>query len=226
LPDGGWVSTHEDVTERRRSEERIAYLARHDTLTGLANRMLFRESMEGALARVAQGEALHCIDLDQFKGINDVLGHAVGDALLKEVAGRIRRCVKDKDLVARFGGDEFAVVQVSLHSANEAASLATRIVRELSQPYDCDGHRSPISASIGVAIAPSDGATPIRSCARRTSPCTAPRRTGGAPSACSCRRWMRNCRRVGCSRLISTRRSSATGSRCSTSPWSTCRADR
>src|SRR6516165_4627279 len=159
MPDGGWVSTHEDVTDRRRSEERIAYLARHDTLTGLANRMLFRESMEGALARVMQGEmlALHCIDLDQFKSINDVLGHAVGDALLKEVAARIRRCVKDTDLVARFGGDEFAVVQVSLHSAKEAASLATRIVRELSRPYDCDGHRSPISASIGVAIAPSDG---------------------------------------------------------------------
>jgi len=159
MPDGGWVSTHEDVTDRRRSEERIAYLARHDTLTGLANRMLFRESMEGALARVMQGEmlALHCIDLDQFKGINDVLGHAVGDTLLKEVAGRIRSCVKDTDLVARFGGDEFAVVQVSLHSAKEAASLATRIVRELSRPYDCDGHRSPISASIGVAIAPSDG---------------------------------------------------------------------
>ena len=159
MPDGGWVLTHEDVTDRRRSEERIAYLARHDTLTGLANRMLFRESMEGALARVMQGEmlALHCIDLDQFKGINDVLGHAVGDTLLKEVAGRIRSCVKDTDLVARFGGDEFAVVQVSLHSAKEAASLASRIVRELSQPYDCDGHRSPISASIGVAIAPSDG---------------------------------------------------------------------
>ena len=159
MPDGGWVLTHEDVTDRRRSEERIAYLARHDTLTGLANRMLFRESMEGALARVMQGEmlALHCIDLDQFKGINDVLGHAVGDTLLKEVAGRIRSCVKDTDLVARFGGDEFAVVQVSLHSAKEAASLATRIVRELSRPYDCDGHRSPISASIGVAIAPSDG---------------------------------------------------------------------
>jgi diguanylate cyclase (GGDEF)-like protein len=159
MPDGGWVSTHEDVTERRRSEERIAYLARHDTLTGLANRMLFRESMEGALARVAHGEmlALHCIDLDQFKGINDVLGHAVGDALLKEVAARIRNCVKNTDLVARFGGDEFAVVQVSLRTAKEAASLASRIVRELSQPYDCDGHRSPISASIGVAIAPTDG---------------------------------------------------------------------
>ena len=93
MADGGWVSTHEDVTERRRSEDRIAHLARHDTLTGLPNRMLFREYMERALTRVRRGEmlALHCIDLDQFKGINDALGHVAGDALLMQVAARIRR---------------------------------------------------------------------------------------------------------------------------------------
>ena len=159
MADGGWVSTHEDVTERRRSEDRIAYLARHDTLTGLPNRMLFREFMEGALARVRRGEmlALHCVDLDQFKGINDALGHVAGDALLMQVAARIRRCVRETDLIARFGGDEFAVVQVGLQGPQEPGILATRIVRELSQPYDFDGPLAPISASIGIAMAPADG---------------------------------------------------------------------
>jgi diguanylate cyclase (GGDEF)-like protein len=159
MADGGWVSTHEDVTERRRSEDRIAYLARHDTLTGLPNRMFFREFMEAALARVRRGEmlALHCIDLDQFKGINDALGHVAGDALLMQVAARIRRCARETDLIARFGGDEFAVVQVGLQGPQDPGILATRILRELSQPYDFDGPLAPISASIGVAVAPADG---------------------------------------------------------------------
>ncbi|TMJ28357.1 MAG: EAL domain-containing protein [Alphaproteobacteria bacterium] len=159
MADGGWVSTHEDVTERRRSEDRIAHLARHDTLTGLPNRMRFREYMEGALARVRRGEmlALHCIDLDQFKGINDALGHVAGDALLMQVATRIRACVRETDLIARFGGDEFAVVQVGLQGPQDAGTLAGRIVRELSEPYDFDGPLAPMSASIGIAMAPADG---------------------------------------------------------------------
>ena len=159
MADGGWVSTHEDVTERRRLEERIAHLARHDALTGLPNRLCFREFMEGALARVSRGEgiALHCIDLDQFKGINDVLGHAVGDALLMQVAARVKCRVGEGDLVARFGGDEFAVVQLGVDHAEAAGNLATCIVRALSEPYDCEGRPVSISASIGVAIAPRDG---------------------------------------------------------------------
>ena len=159
MPDGGWVSTHEDVTERRRADERIAHLARHDTLTSLPNRMRFREYMEAALARVRQGEmlALHCIDLDQFKGINDALGHVAGDALLMQVATRIRSCVRNTDLIARFGGDEFAVVQVAVQGRQDAEILAARIARELSEPYDFNGPLAPISASIGIAMAPADG---------------------------------------------------------------------
>jgi diguanylate cyclase (GGDEF)-like protein len=157
--DGGWVSTHEDVTERRRSEDQIAHLARHDTLTGLPNRVLFREYMESALARVRRGEilALHCVDLDQFKGINDALGHVAGDALLMQVAARIRSCVRETDLVTRFGGDEFAVVQIGLQRSEEAGLLATGIVRALSEPYDFDNYSASISASIGIAMAPADG---------------------------------------------------------------------
>jgi diguanylate cyclase (GGDEF)-like protein len=159
MADGGWVSTHEDVTERHRADERIAHLARHDTLTSLPNRMRFREYMEAALARVRQGEmmALHCIDLDQFKGINDALGHIAGDALLMQVAARIRSCVRNTDLIARFGGDEFAVVQVAVQGRQEAEILAARIARELSEPYDFNGPLAPISASIGIAMAPTDG---------------------------------------------------------------------
>jgi diguanylate cyclase (GGDEF)-like protein len=159
MPDGGWVSTHEDVTETCRIQEQISHLARHDALTGLPNRLLFHEFMTGALARAHRGEivALHCIDLDQFKGINDALGHVAGDMLLRQVAARLRDCVRDIDLVARFGGDEFAVVQVGLQRPEDAEVLANRIVRVLSQSYVIDGNPASISASIGIAVAPMDG---------------------------------------------------------------------
>ncbi|HEY7245003.1 MAG TPA: PAS-domain containing protein [Xanthobacteraceae bacterium] len=159
MPDGGWVSTHEDITESWRIQEQISHLARHDALTGLPNRLLFHEFMTGALARAHRGEivALHCIDLDQFKGINDVLGHVAGDALLAQVAARLRDCVREVDLVARFGGDEFAVVQAGLQRQEDADVLANRIVRVLSQPYVIDGNPASISASIGISVAPADG---------------------------------------------------------------------
>jgi diguanylate cyclase (GGDEF)-like protein len=159
MADGGWVSTHEDVTESWRIQEQISHLARHDALTDLPNRLLFHEFMTRALARARRGEivALHCIDLDQFKGINDVLGHVAGDTLLMQVAARLRDCVRDVDLVARFGGDEFAVVQVGLQRPKDAEVLANRIVRVLSQPYVIDSHPASISASIGIAVAPTDG---------------------------------------------------------------------
>ncbi len=105
--DGGFVITHEDVTERQRSEAMIAYLAHHDALTGLPNRVRFQERLSEALARVHRGETLAvlCLDLDRFKGVNDTLGHPIGDLLLKAVTDRLRQCVRGTDLIARLGGD-------------------------------------------------------------------------------------------------------------------------
>ena len=160
--DGGWVSTFEDVTERRRAEAQIAHMSRHDALTDLPNRVLFREHMEQDLARVRRGEplAVLCLDLDDFKGINDTLGHAAGDAVLKAVAGRLRDCVRDTDTVARLGGDEFAVLQVGGRQPTHATALAQRIVEAVAQPFDFAGHQLMIGVSVGIAVSPSDGDSP------------------------------------------------------------------
>jgi hypothetical protein len=109
MPGGGWVSTHEDVTERRQAEMKIAHMARHDALTGLPNRVLLRERLNEALAHVHRGQrlAVHYLDLDLFKNVNDSLGHPAGDELLRMVAERLRCCVRDTDTVCRVGGDEF-----------------------------------------------------------------------------------------------------------------------
>ncbi|HLZ04769.1 MAG TPA: EAL domain-containing protein [Bradyrhizobium sp.] len=149
----------EDVTERREAEEKIAHLAHYDALTDLPNRVLFRERIERELKKVANGEpfALLYIDIDEFKGINDSLGHHVGDELLKAVASRIRSRVKDSDLVARLGGDEFAVIRTGATSADEVAAFVTRIHEAIRQPYQCLGHQLSSDASIGIAMAPLDG---------------------------------------------------------------------
>jgi hypothetical protein len=117
LAGGGWLATHEDVTERRRAEERIAHMARHDALTDLPNRVLFRERLEHELKRVKRGESLAvlCLDLDHFKSVNDTLGHPIGDELLKLVADRLRSCTREPDTIARLGGDEFAIIMTQLH---------------------------------------------------------------------------------------------------------------
>jgi diguanylate cyclase (GGDEF)-like protein len=162
LPDGGWVSTFEDVTERRRVEAQIAHMSRHDALTDLPNRVLFREHMEQSLARVRRGESLAvlCLDLDHFKAINDSLGHAIGDATLRAVADRLRDCVRDTDTVARLGGDEFAVLQAGANQPAHATGLAQRIVEMLGQPFDIAGHQLQIGASVGIAVSPGDGDDP------------------------------------------------------------------
>ncbi len=159
LKGGGWVSLHEDITERRRQEERIAHLARHDTLTGLANRMLFRERLEQNLQRLGRGQgfAVLCLDLDHFKAVNDTLGHPVGDVLLKLVGKRLLGCVRHGDIVARLGGDEFAIVQASVRDPGQTESLAARIVEAVSAPYEIDGNRIDIGTSIGITLAPRDG---------------------------------------------------------------------
>jgi diguanylate cyclase (GGDEF)-like protein len=159
LADGGWVATHEDITERTRSDQRIAHLAHYDALTDLPNRTLFRERLEREIKRVHRGEQLAVlyIDIDEFKGVNDSLGHPVGDELLKAVAARLGRCVRETDIVARLGGDEFAVVQTKIENPDDVTELVTRIYQAIREPYECLGHHLAADASIGIAIAPQDG---------------------------------------------------------------------
>jgi len=161
LPDGGWVTTHEDVTAQKQAEIRIRHYAQHDALTDLPNRMQFRERMEAAEARVAEGEAfaLLFIDLDHFKAVNDFYGHAIGDRVLKQVSERLLAACRSADIVARIGGDEFAVLQSALGSPEDAAALAERIVGALASPFSVNGHEITIGASIGIALAPDDGRT-------------------------------------------------------------------
>ena len=156
---GGWVITYEDVTERRKAEARVAHMAQHDALTDLSNRVLFREKMDAGLARVgAQGTsmAVLCLDLDNFKTVNDRLGHAIGDRLLCWVAGRLRECVGENDTVARLGGDEFAVLQ-SGPQPESAERLARRLVEIVSRPPPFDDQLVHSGISVGIAIAPTDG---------------------------------------------------------------------
>lgn len=153
---GGWVATYEDVTESRRVEARLAHMARHDVLTGLGNRLLFREHMQLALARARRRGAhlaVLCLDLDRFKAVNDTLGHAVGDALLCAVAERLRACIRGTDLVVRLGGDEFAIVQDDALQPDDATSLARRIIDTLGAPFEIDRHQLVIGASVGIALA-------------------------------------------------------------------------
>ncbi|MGB9118806.1 bifunctional diguanylate cyclase/phosphodiesterase [Bradyrhizobium sp.] len=157
---GGWVATHEDITERRKAEEKIAHLAHFDTLTDLPNRVLFREQLELELKRIRRSGQLAVlyIDIDEFKSINDSLGHPVGDELLKTVAARLRHCVRETDFVSRLGGDEFAIVQTLVQRPEDVTDLISRIYSVIREPYECLGHQLSTDASIGVALAPQDGA--------------------------------------------------------------------
>jgi diguanylate cyclase (GGDEF)-like protein/PAS domain S-box-containing protein len=153
-----------DVTERKQAEARIAYMAHHDALTGLPNRVMFHERLADALARVRRagagpGLAVHCLDLDHFKSVNDTLGHPVGDLLLKAVAERLGAWVGEEALVARLGGDEFAVIQPLATGPDAAGELASRLIAVVAAPYEVQGHEVVIGASIGIAIAPDDGET-------------------------------------------------------------------
>ncbi len=159
LPDGGVVSTHEDITERRMAEMRIAYMAHHDAMTGLPNRVLLRERLEQALADAAAGQpcALLSLDLDGFKGINDALGAKLGDAVLRATATRLGQALPSGDLLARLGADEFAIVQRAAEQPADAAALGERLLREIARPLQIEGHSVVLSASIGIALAPRDG---------------------------------------------------------------------
>jgi diguanylate cyclase (GGDEF)-like protein len=159
LKGGGWVALDEDITQRRRQEQEITHLARHDALTNLANRALLREKLQQALLRLVRGQgfAVLCLDLDRFKSVNDTLGHPVGDALLKQVSERLLSCVRQGDVVARLGGDEFAIIQANVRHADSTEALAARIVEEVSRHYEIGGQRIDISTSIGMTLAPRDG---------------------------------------------------------------------
>ena len=162
MVDGGWVATYEDITERRQVEEQISHMAHHDALTGLPNRAYFLKHLEEALGRVRRGEgscAVLCLDLDRFKAVNDTLGHPVGDMLLKEVSARLKDAVQPGDVVARFGGDEFAILKNSQIEHDFLASLGQGLVKSVSRPFMLDGHEVTVGTSVGIAVGFQDGAT-------------------------------------------------------------------
>ncbi|MBW7969110.1 EAL domain-containing protein [Bradyrhizobium sp. BR 10289] len=157
---GGTVLLLEDITERTNAEARISHLARYDELTALPNRVSFRDEIERLLAdahHTGRLSALLFVDLDQFKQVNDTLGHPCGDQLLCAVANRLREMLRPEDFVARFGGDEFVVFQQNIGAPEDAASLARRIVERLSERYRIDNHLVEIGASVGIALTSPDG---------------------------------------------------------------------
>jgi diguanylate cyclase (GGDEF)-like protein len=143
IPGGGWIATHEDITDRQRAEERIVHMARHDALTDLPNRTMMRERLEHELKRV-----------------NDTLGHPIGDELLKVVAERLRRCTREPDTIARLGGDEFAIIMTGMQEPTDAVALAKRIRDSITKPYHLDGHQIVADISIGISLAPIDASEP------------------------------------------------------------------
>lgn len=160
---GGVLRTYTDITERKRNEERIQHVARHDGLTTLVNREVFVEHLAGAVdnaARVSEGLAVHFIDLDRFKPINDRLGHAIGDKVLTLVASRMRAVAREGDIVGRMGGDEFAMLQFGVADADAALGLARRLLAAVSQPMEIEGNSLAVGASIGVVICNQPGSEP------------------------------------------------------------------
>jgi len=162
--DGGWLATHEDITERRRAEAEINHLARHDALTGLANRAEFNAKLAEAskrLKRYGGSFTVMMLDLDRFKAVNDTLGHPAGDQLLVEVARRLKSSVRETDVLARLGGDEFAIIHEGApHQHEGAIALALRIINTVTQPFDLDGHQASVGTSIGIVLAPEHGVEP------------------------------------------------------------------
>ena len=156
----GWVATYEDISDRRRAEAKIHFIAHHDALTSLPNRVFFRDRVSKALAGTRRddgGAAVFCLDLDDFKIVNDTLGHAAGDQLLELVAQRVQGCVRDTDVVARLGGDEFAIFRSSPCEPRHIDALARRLIEVVGAPYQIDGKPVIVGTSIGIAVAPSDG---------------------------------------------------------------------
>lgn len=161
MPDGGWVATHEDVTALHRSQKLVQHMARHDILTDLPNRRQLKEAAEEVAAKLESGVpyAVLCMDLDRFKSVNDTLGHAAGDALLCQVAQRLRAEIGERDMALRLGGDEFAILSGPLTDLDYPRRLADRLVGCLSAPFEVKEQRVSIGVSIGVAVSPRDGSS-------------------------------------------------------------------
>jgi diguanylate cyclase (GGDEF)-like protein len=156
----GVLTSSLDITDRKRAENHLFYMAHHDVLTSLANRALLSDRLRREIARTRRGDspfALHLIDLDGFKDINDGLGHQVGDQFLVEVANRLRSVVRDIDTVARLGGDEFAVLQTRVSRNEDAVDMANRILEAVNKPWSHAGEQVTLSASIGITVHPTDG---------------------------------------------------------------------
>jgi diguanylate cyclase (GGDEF)-like protein len=161
LEGGGFVTTYLDVTEQRRTQALVAHMAHHDTLTDLPNRALFIDRLQTAIALAKRSGlvALHCLNIDKFKPVNDTLGHDVGDALLIAAAERLRKAVRENDTVARLSGDEFAIVQTGIRDVADASVLARRVLNVFSSPLGILGNTITVGISIGIAFAPKDGIT-------------------------------------------------------------------
>jgi diguanylate cyclase (GGDEF)-like protein/PAS domain S-box-containing protein len=165
MQEGGWVSTLEDITESREAQAQISHMARHDALTGLANRTQLVEKLENAFAVLPMrggSIAVHFIDLDRFKNVNDTLGHDGGDFLLRTVAERLRSVTRIDDMVARLGGDEFVVVQTGVTGKDQADDFARRLKSAVSAPIKFNEQVIVATVSVGVALAPADGTNPER----------------------------------------------------------------
>jgi diguanylate cyclase (GGDEF)-like protein/PAS domain S-box-containing protein len=163
IPGGGWVTTHEDITERTAALERINHAAHHDALTGLDNRLSLKREIGKAIERsdhTHEPFSVMMVDLDRFKIVNDTYGHALGDEVLKQVAARMRVCVRTEDIVARLGGDEFAILyRVAPNQHADSVAIGRRLLEQISAPYVIEGKQLIIGASIGIAIAPAHGAS-------------------------------------------------------------------
>ncbi len=160
-PEGGWVGIYDDVTLRKKSEERINYLASHDPLTGLWNRHIFLRNLEESylyLPNIGEGFGVLAMDLDGFKAVNDTFGHPFGDQLIKMVAVRLKKCVRQNDTVSRLGGDEFAILLRGVREQSDMQKIARNIIAQIAQPFIIEGKRIAVSMSVGIALGPQDGA--------------------------------------------------------------------